>query len=379
MYSVIAPLMLVFMLITFGLFWFVIKNNLLYVVRTGNVDGGALFFPNAINQTFTGLYFFEVCLIGLFFLVRDVQDTVTCEAQGIIMVIALVCTVIYQWWLYTSLHPLYTYLPVTMEGHAQQRDQEYELEHLRDREEKTRDLDGEADNDSDGVTSESSRSLSNAKSNVPVFGTNQIRGQQSENTSEKLEDNSFAHRSGYRRPQTPPSKASTELTAASPRAAHLQARQSRDGKHAERILARLNRPVDDSRLAELEQHLVAVEHSVGNTLAPRREDVERQMMNDPISKIIMQHNDELEDLDAEERDLLISVAFTHSVLRTARPSVWIPQDEIGVSDDEIRRTRLRTPDVVIDNRGAFFNRRLKVQVNRPPPDMSEFALLMAEL
>lgn len=369
--------MLVFMLITFSLFWFVIKNNLLYVVRTGNVDGGALFFPNAINQTFIGLYFFEVCLIGLFFLVRDVNDNVTCEAQGIIMAVALVCTAAYQWWLYRSLQPLYTYLPVTLEEHALQRDQQYELEHLRYREEKTQDLDGEVDSGSDGLTSESSGS--HAKSSVPISGRNNHPRHQSQELAAELEDRRPETRSENQRSQTPQTKVSTELTPASPRAAHLQARQSRDGKHAERILARINRPVDESRLAELEENLVAVEHSVGNRLAPRREDVERQMMNDPISKIIMQHNDELEDLDAEERDLLISVAFTHPVLRIARPSVWIPQDDIGVSDDEIRRTRSRNPDVVIDNRGAYFNRRLKVQVNRPPPDMSEFALLMAEL
>ncbi len=51
----------------------VIKNNILYVIRTGDVDSGGLWFPSAINQTFTGLYFMEVCLIGLFFLVRDVN------------------------------------------------------------------------------------------------------------------------------------------------------------------------------------------------------------------------------------------------------------------------------------------------------------------
>ena len=103
------------------------------------------------------------------------------------------------------------------------------------------------------------------------------------------------------------------------------------------------------------------------------------MMDDPISKMIMQHNDELEDLDADERDLLVSVAFTHPILRETAPSVWIPQDSLGVSDDEVKRTRDQHPAVVIENRGAFFNRKLKVDVSRPPPDMSEFALIMAEL
>ncbi|KAF2498837.1 hypothetical protein BU16DRAFT_306489 [Lophium mytilinum] len=49
-YSVIALLMISFMIITFDIFWSVIKNNTLHVVRTGNLDGGGLFFPNAINQ-----------------------------------------------------------------------------------------------------------------------------------------------------------------------------------------------------------------------------------------------------------------------------------------------------------------------------------------
>ncbi|KAK3061298.1 hypothetical protein LTS18_006585, partial [Coniosporium uncinatum] len=146
-----------------------------------------------------------------------------------------------------------------------------------------------------------------------------------------------------------------------------------------RILARLNRPLDETRLAALEAELAEVERHVRGNLVPRSQDVERQMMNDPISKIIMQHNDELEDLNVEERDMLISVAFTHPVLRETKPSVWIPEDEIGVSDDEVRRTRELSRDVAIDNRGAYLDRKLKVVVNKPPPDMSEFALVMAEL
>lgn len=52
---------------------------------------------------------------------------------------------------------------------------------------------------------------------------------------------------------------------------------------------------------------------------------------------------------------------------------------MGVSDNEVRRTRELSGDVVIDNRGAYFDRRLKVQVDKPPPDMSEFAIIMTGL
>lgn len=129
-YSVIAPLILIFMIITFSLFWVVIKNNLLYVVRTGNVDGGGLFFPSAINQMFTGLYFMEICLVGLFFLVRDANDKVACEAQGVVMVAVLILTVFYQIWLNVNFQSLYRYAPVRLGTEAAKRDREAELEHL---------------------------------------------------------------------------------------------------------------------------------------------------------------------------------------------------------------------------------------------------------
>jgi len=47
-------------------------------------------------------------------------------------------------------------------------------------------------------------------------------------------------------------------------------------------------------------------------------------------------NDELEDLSPEQRDALVQRAFQHSALRARRPVIWIPRDELGVSDDEVR-------------------------------------------
>jgi hypothetical protein len=90
----------------------------------------------------------------------------------------------------------------------------------------------------------------------------------------------------------------------------------------------LNRPLDEARLAELESHLSRAEAHVSNALIPRKCEVVALMMNDPISKIMMQHNDELENLTNEERDMLVSVAFTDPVLREPKPSVWIPRDDV---------------------------------------------------
>lgn len=114
------------MLITFSLFWIVIKNNILYVIRTGDVDGGGLFFPSAINQTFTGLYFLEICLLGLFFLVRDEHGDLTLQAQGVIMAIALILTICYQIWLNLNFSALYQYAPIRLEVEVGRKQREAE-------------------------------------------------------------------------------------------------------------------------------------------------------------------------------------------------------------------------------------------------------------
>jgi hypothetical protein len=383
--------MLIFMILTFSLFWIVIKNNILYVIRTGNVDGGGLFFPSAINQTFTGLYFMEICLIGLFFLVRDDHDNVACKSQGIIMAIVFVLTALYQIWLAINFNGLLTYAPVSLEGIALKRDEEYEKERLIVAEEAPETADSVsvddfgADKHIEAATIPTATAPTAAAATtldsepVPSSAETKPKLEEVEDV-EYVEDTkkptlSPRNDSGSSR-MRPPARAHT---ASSMRVQDIEAQKRRDEASSKRILARLNRPLDDTRLAELEDRLGHIQHRVGNVLVPRSHDIEAQMMNDPISRIIMQHNDELENLEPDERDMLLSIAFTHPVLRETRPSVWIPQDDIGVSDDEVRRTRELSGDVAIDNRGAYFDKKLKVRVDKPPPDMSEFALVMAEL
>jgi hypothetical protein len=72
-YSVVSPIISIFAIITFTLLWVANRYNMLYVSRF-QLDTGGLLYPRAINQTFTGLYVMELCMIGLFFLVRDEND-----------------------------------------------------------------------------------------------------------------------------------------------------------------------------------------------------------------------------------------------------------------------------------------------------------------
>ena len=60
-------------------------------------DTGGLAFPKAIQQTFVGVYFLELCLTGLFFLVRNPDGNgVPCKGQGILMVVLIVLTMTFQ-------------------------------------------------------------------------------------------------------------------------------------------------------------------------------------------------------------------------------------------------------------------------------------------
>ncbi len=111
-YSVIAPLIFLFSSITFGLLWVVFRYNLLYVtVSRPNTRG--LLYPTALNQLFTGVYVMELCIIGLFFLVRDEHDRATCISQAVIMIITTAMTLGFQFLLNDAVAPLLRFMPQT--------------------------------------------------------------------------------------------------------------------------------------------------------------------------------------------------------------------------------------------------------------------------
>ena len=114
-YSVISPLILLLNVITFSLFLIVQRYNILNVSRF-DLDTGGLVYPRAINQLFIGLYVMELYLIGLFFLVRDHRNQTACIEQGIIMVLALLCTGTYQILLNQAYQPLFMNLPAMLDN-----------------------------------------------------------------------------------------------------------------------------------------------------------------------------------------------------------------------------------------------------------------------
>jgi len=105
-YSMIAPLILIFVTAAMCLFYCVYMYNLLYVYDF-QVDTGGLAFPLVLFQTLTGVYLLEVCLIGLFFIAKA-------RAQAILMIVALAFTVIFHILLSKWFDPLTEYIPITL-------------------------------------------------------------------------------------------------------------------------------------------------------------------------------------------------------------------------------------------------------------------------
>ncbi|EIT78590.1 hypothetical protein BDV35DRAFT_347459 [Aspergillus flavus] len=331
-YCVISPLILVFNVITFGLFWFVYRYNTLYVTKF-RFDTGGLLFPKAINQLFTGIYFMEVCLIGLFFLVRDVQGTVACKGQAICMIVVLILTVGYQLLLNDAFGPLIRYLPITLEDEAVRRDEEFEraqrvrLGLLQD----------------DELNSDKGQQS----------GHEEHRGRQTDRATHDIE--------------------LKDIEASMERGTEAQARRPSLGPKRQSWADRSSRGRSKYFGANSDSSVPTVQQ-IREKVA---EDAEAQgaPTNQVGPALFAGIHDELEDLTPEERDQLVQRAFQHDALRAKRPVIWIPRDDLGVSDDEVYRTQRFSKHIWISNEYQALDGKCRTIFSRSPPDFSEVDLI----
>ncbi|KAF5018561.1 hypothetical protein F66182_9455 [Fusarium sp. NRRL 66182] len=315
-YCIVAPLISIFAIITFGLLWFAQRYAMLYVTRFEHDTGGVLY-PRAINQTFTGIYFMELCMAGLFFIVKDDKGTSTCTPHGIIMIVVFILTIIYQLLLNFSFSPLFRYLPITFEDEAVLRDEAFQRAQDRRL--------GLVDDDELPEEAES------------VNENEKAPGNENDNAIEM-------RRFGTLR--RPVKQVGT---------------WAKGGGTQLRKLAGGNKTTDKNRRASdyRRQH--------------RQKDVEAQRA---IGEALFGGiHDEIEDLTPEERDALTRHAFQHEALRARRPTVWIPRDDLGISDDEIHRTQAYSEHIWISNQGTALDSKIRVVYGRAPPDFSEVDLI----
>jgi len=343
---VISPLILVFNIITFSLFWLVYRYNTLYVTNF-RFDTGGLLYPTAINQLFTGLYFMELCLIGLFFLVESADPNTgkthgaVCKAQAIIMIIVMIFTAIFQWLLNLAFAPLFRYLPITLEDEAVERDEAF----ARAQDKRWRLEEAEQDGDDISNTfkrrerrsEEEDREFENIEmQNIDARGILDPRklGNLVPEVVGNLGKASWADRSRNRHPKSPRTPGPNG-NVGSPRRRH--------------------------------QH-----HAHGQSLDMEAQHSGTNAIGEALFSGI---NDEIEDLTPDERDKLVQRAFQHEALRARRPVVWIPRDDLGVSDDEIRRTQEFSNKIWISNVSTGLDGKGRVVYRKSPPDFSEVDLI----
>lgn len=347
-YSVIAPLIMIMMLITFSLFWFTYRYQMIYV-SYAKAETNGLIFPRAINQLFTGLYFLQLCLIGLFFLQRNEDGGLSCFPQAIIMIISVGFTVLFQFILNRAFGPLFEYLPITFEDEAVQRDEEFQ------RAQATRWQPKEDDE---------RRSL-----NSELEAKERAEQRESQLLEEEDRRMSRAYNSGSYEMKKMGSDRHSNYLSESPE-------RSRKSNWADRSRSRSHSHVHTKHSSHKHRDknpIDALTNALhkGLDVADRPiRDIEAQVM--PSTNIFDDIDDQLEDIEPEARQKLIKRSFQHPATRAIQPAVWIPHDELGIAKDEIQRTAAFSQKIWITSVNARLDVSGNVIYKGLPPDRDPF-------
>ena len=338
-YSVIAPLMLVFISASFAILWVAYRHNYYYVQRV-KVDTHGMLFEKALSQLVAGVYVLEIALIGLFFLVRNSEDNVACTPQAIIMIVALVLTGIFHWVLEANLRPLYEFLPVSLEDDAADKERE-RFRGITDMPSST----GEDSAVREGKSIELSHPMSSSEQHRA--GDSAELSNPSSSGSEQLVHtngkDAISDRGIKQRPSDMQTHETTGTDAAT-RKAFLGLRKQ--------IAARL-----------------ANNESQTHSILPRTDISRRIEVGNQLGAAIADYPDELTDLSLQELEAELKVAYQDPITREPAPIIWIPQDAAGVSEDMIKQASKYGRLVQYSNAGAYLSKANKCEITRPAPDV----------
>lgn len=328
-YCIIAPLISLFAIITFSLLWIANRYSMVYVNRL-TIDTGGVLYPRALNQTFTGLYIMEIVLLGLFILVRDADNNAVAIPQAIIIFVATILTIIFQIMLNLSFGPLFRYLPITFEDEAVLRDEAFQ----RAQDHRLGDHYEESEDDETFTKEEGPSS----QHQHPSEGRDSVESTTTARTGNNNNNNNNNLLKATFKPVKGVVDKSMSVTNRTVGRAGEQWKSANKGRY-------------DRRQKDLE-----AQRAIGEALYGG-------------------FHDEIEDLTPEERDKLVRRAFMHEALRAKRPTVWIPRDDMGVSDDEIRRTKQFSDHIWISNEGTALDSKARVVYGRAPPDFNEIDII----
>lgn len=115
-YSVISPIISLFMIFIFLLFLLYYKYALheVYLHENQSETYGKLY-PLALFQLYTGIYCLEFCMIGLFFALRNSDGECPMKFQGLVMIFVLVITIFGHFLVRKRFGRHFKYIPVLKE------------------------------------------------------------------------------------------------------------------------------------------------------------------------------------------------------------------------------------------------------------------------
>lgn len=107
-YSIIAPIVLGFATVAFGLLYFAYRYNFLFVYNI-DINTNGMVYPRALYQSLTGVYLGQICLVGLFGVSKA-------PGPAILQLVFLVATILFQLTLSSAVQPLLEFLPKNLQA-----------------------------------------------------------------------------------------------------------------------------------------------------------------------------------------------------------------------------------------------------------------------
>lgn len=278
------------------------------------------------------------------------------------MLVTLAFTVLYQFVLNSAFGPLFTYLPITFEDEAVERDEEFQ------RAQANRWAQEHAEHEP--LTAEK-----NAKSTAEERELAHLREQDRQHDSGPYGPGSYEMKNmdGSRPSVNGGLTVSPERSRRPSRSNWAQSsrRSETSRRRSSSHVARTpeHTPKKNKRKDPLSTVTDALKHGLDDVARPIR-DIETQVM--PTNNLFDNIDDELADLEPEARQKLIKRSFQHPASRAMQPAVWIPHDDLGVAKDEIQRTFAFTSRIWITSVNARLDANGNVMYKGLPPDRDPF-------
>ncbi|CAK7900217.1 phosphate metabolism protein 7 [[Candida] anglica] len=313
-YAVIAPLVLGFTAVAFTLIYFAYVYTLTYVLQPNKTDARGRNYPSALFQMFVGLYLAEVCLLAMFVFTKN---WVCVALEAVILAVTIGCHVYYK----RIFLPLFDIVPISALKYAS------------------------------GDNTFQYPSHDQGLKEIKSEGENYWQGGNQLGLTGDHADQVLPH---------------LDNSAASGPAASTLDNHSTDSRKP------INDKSSDEKLAEPTYETKASTTTAG----------ESQEKVKPVGWISRFFHPKTESFDLlrkvmpqvlfnyiEYNDDFIKTAYEDPAVNDDEPHIWIPRDELGLS--EIQKNLALEQGVDVSDGNAIFNEKNSIEYTGPPPSYEE--------